>query len=67
LFAASASLEPAMALYDDPFWLLSHIAHSFVLSDETGNSELVLTAQDAKFVKEKAKSLAKENGKGLFT
>ncbi|TRY77863.1 hypothetical protein TCAL_08135 [Tigriopus californicus] len=36
-----------MALYDDPGWLLSHIAHSFVLSDETGACEQVMTAQDA--------------------
>eukprot|EP00095_Tigriopus_kingsejongensis_P012344 snap_masked-scaffold198_size266703-processed-gene-0.14 protein:Tk12344 transcript:snap_masked-scaffold198_size266703-processed-gene-0.14-mRNA-1 annotation:"target of rapamycin complex 2 subunit mapkap1-like" len=36
-----------MALYDDKWWLLSHIAHSFVLSDETGSSEQVMTPQDA--------------------
>ena len=29
-----------MALYDNPLWLLSHIRHSFVVSDDTGNSEL---------------------------
>ena len=31
-----------MALYDNPLWLLSHIRHSFVVSDDTGNSELVM-------------------------
>ena len=27
-----------MALYDNKWWLLSHIRHSFLLSDETGNA-----------------------------
>jgi hypothetical protein len=31
-----------MALYDNPLWILSHIRNSFVVSDDTGNSELVL-------------------------
>ena len=44
-----------MALYDDPIWLLSHINHSFVLSDETGNSELVLNSRDAKQLRKAAK------------
>ena len=32
-----------MALHDNPIWILSHIQNSFVVSDSTGNSELVLT------------------------
>ena len=45
-----------MALYDNPLWLLSHIRHSFLAGDDTGNSELVLgsstntEAKDAKIV-----------------
>ena len=31
-----------MALYDNPLWILSHIRNSFVVSDDTGNSELVM-------------------------
>lgn len=31
-----------MALYDNPLWLLSHVRHSFLAGDDTGNSELVL-------------------------
>jgi len=31
-----------MTLCDNPLWLLSHIRNSFVVSDETGNSGLVL-------------------------
>ena len=33
-----------MALYDNPLWILSHIRNSFVVSDDTGNSELVMAA-----------------------
>jgi hypothetical protein len=32
-----------MALYDNPLWTLSHIRNSFVVSDDTGNSELVIS------------------------
>ena len=32
-----------MALHDNPLWILSHIKNSFIVSDTTGNSELVLT------------------------
>ena len=32
----------SMTLNDNPLWLLSHIRNSFVISDETGNSGLVL-------------------------
>ena len=45
-----------MALYDNPLWLLSHVRHSFLAGDDTGNSELVLgsstntEAKDAKIV-----------------
>lgn len=31
-----------MALYDNPLWILSHIRNSFIVSDDTGNSELVM-------------------------
>jgi len=40
-----------MAFYSDKWWLLSHIQHSFVLCDETGNSELVMTAKDNAYVR----------------
>ena len=33
-----------MALYDNPLWLLSHLRNSFSTSDDTGNSERVLTS-----------------------
>jgi hypothetical protein len=33
-----------MALYDNPLWILSHVRNSFVVSDDTGNSELVMGA-----------------------
>ena len=45
-----------MALYDNPLWLLSHVRHSFLAGDDTGNSELVLgsstntEAKDAKII-----------------
>mgnify|MGYP006903843605 CR=1 FL=1 len=32
-----------MALHDNSLWILSHIKNSFIVSDTTGNSELVLT------------------------
>ena len=32
-----------MALHDNKLWILSHIKNSFIVSDTTGNSELVLT------------------------
>ena len=47
-----------MALHDNPLWLLSHIRHSFLAGDDTGNCELVLgsandtEAKDAKIVKQ---------------
>ena len=47
-----------MALYDNPLWLLSHIRHSFLAGDDTGNCELVLgsstntEAKDAQVIKQ---------------
>ena len=47
-----------MALHDNPLWLLSHIRHSFLACDDTGNCELVLgsstntEAKDAQIVKQ---------------
>ena len=38
-----------MALYDDRAWLLSHISHSFVLSDESGVSEACLNRQQGRY------------------
>ena len=32
-----------MALHDNPLWILSHIQNSFVVSDNTANSQLILT------------------------
>ena len=37
-----------MALHDNPLWILSHIQHSFIVSDSTANSQLVLTASEHK-------------------
>ena len=39
-----------MSLYDDPMWLLSHISHSFVLSDESGVSETGLARQEGQLI-----------------
>ena len=35
-----------MALIDDPEWLLSHIQHSFITSDDTGMCEMVIQSND---------------------
>lgn len=55
-----------MALYDDKWWLLSHIQHSFVFSDDTGNSEMVITARDTKAINDKCKVAAKAEGTAHF-
>ncbi len=55
-----------MALYDNKWWLLSHIQHSFVLSDDTGNSELVMTGRDAAFCAERSAARAREEGTEHF-
>ena len=51
-----------MALYDDKWWLLSHISHSFVLSDDTGNAELVMNGRDAADLMNRAKRDAVQEG-----
>ena len=38
----SNNSDRKMALYDNPLWILSHIRNSFIVSDDTGNSELVM-------------------------
>lgn len=35
-----------MALYDNQHWLLSHIRHSYISSDDTGFSEMVMLGED---------------------
>ena len=45
-----------MALHDNPLWILSHIQNSFVVSDSTGNSELVLTNDTKQYLPVLAKS-----------
>ncbi|KAF4529322.1 hypothetical protein B566_EDAN011416 [Ephemera danica] len=35
-----------MALYDNQHWLLSHVRHSFISSDDTGFSEMVMLGED---------------------
>jgi hypothetical protein len=44
-----------MALHDNPLWILSHIQNSFVVSDDTGNSELVLVDDNKAHLVELAK------------
>ena len=39
-------LQLGMALVDDPEWLLSHIQHSFITSDDTGMCEMVIQPND---------------------
>ena len=55
-----------MALYDDKWWLLSHIQHSFVFSDDTGNSELVMTARDGHIINQRCRQKAREEGTEAF-
>lgn len=43
-----------MALYDNKHWLLSHIRHSFIFSDETGYSEMVMMDEDLRVPSMKA-------------
>lgn len=35
-----------MALYDNKYWLLSHIRNSFISTDDTGTCELVMVGED---------------------
>jgi hypothetical protein len=35
-----------MALYDNQHWLLSHVRHSYISSDDTGFSEMVMLGED---------------------
>ncbi len=55
-----------MALFDDKWWLLSHIQHSFVLSDETGMAELALTDKDSAFALKTAREVAAKEGTTEF-
>ncbi|XP_065348191.1 target of rapamycin complex 2 subunit MAPKAP1 [Cloeon dipterum] len=43
-----------MALYDNKHWLLSHIRHSFIFSDESGFSEMVMMDEDLRVPSMKA-------------
>ncbi len=55
-----------MALYDDKWWLLSHIQNSFVMCDDSGNSELVFAASDRAFAADRAAHMAREEGTEEF-
>lgn len=55
-----------MALYDNKWWLLSHIQHSFLLSDDTGNTEMVFTRNDENKVRKECAKRAEEEGTKTF-
>jgi hypothetical protein len=38
--------EFAMALYDNKYWLLSHIRNSFISTDDTGMCELIMAGEE---------------------
>ncbi|XP_045483734.1 stress-activated map kinase-interacting protein 1 [Harmonia axyridis] len=40
-----------MALYDNKYWLLTHIRHSFISSDDTGMCEIVMSGEDINHLK----------------
>ncbi|KAL3280040.1 hypothetical protein HHI36_017547 [Cryptolaemus montrouzieri] len=40
-----------MALYDNKYWLLSHIRNSFISSDDTGMCEIVMSGEDISHLK----------------
>ncbi|XP_044762267.1 stress-activated map kinase-interacting protein 1 isoform X2 [Coccinella septempunctata] len=40
-----------MALYDNKYWLLTHIRHSFISSDDTGMCEIVMSGEDISHLK----------------
>ena len=43
-----------MALHGNPLWILSHIQNSFIVSDNTANSQLILTNDQKPYLAEKA-------------
>lgn len=45
-----------MALHDNPLWILSHIRNSFIVSDSTANSQLLLTNDHKPYLSEVAKN-----------
>lgn len=44
-----------MALHDNPLWILSHIRNSFIVSDNTANSQMILTNDYKPFLADLAK------------
>ena len=56
-----------MALYDDKCWLLSHIRHSFIHCDDTGNAEQVFHNNENQLVREAAVKEAEQRGTRDFS
>ena len=49
-----------MALHDNPLWILSHIQNSFIVSDNTANSQLILTNDHKPYLAEIAEKAGLE-------
>ena len=49
-----------MALHDNPLWILSHIQNSFIVSDNTANSQLILTNDHKPYLSEIAEKAGLE-------
>ena len=52
-----------MAMVDDPEWLLSHIQHSFITSDDTGMCEMVIQSNDLFTLDEHRERIRRKNEK----
>ncbi len=48
-----------MSLCDNKWWLLSHIHHSFLLCDETGNTEMVFATNDQHVIRKQCERMAR--------
>jgi len=44
-----------MAMIDNPKWLLSHVRHAFITSDDTGMCEMCMQDSDLLTLKEQRK------------
>lgn len=49
-----------MAVLDDPEWLLRHIRHSFITSDDTGMCEMVIQDSDCMMLDEHRKVIKQQ-------
>nr|XP_002128354.1 target of rapamycin complex 2 subunit MAPKAP1 [Ciona intestinalis] len=54
-----------MAIVDDPDWLLNHIRHSFITSDDTGMCEMVIQENDLLTLAEHRKKLKEKASKNI--